>query len=200
MQIGSHKGVKYAVTFSKEKFDKIVTFSLAHWKILVGALAVLLLCIALAGCDIGVSDNPQPTATAPCPSVIEGTIDAPPMADRVTALAIEAKSKGLTLTGDYTTDYSAQGGEMILLGSYRFQFDEKCGVAGDSWMKLFNDDKYPITGGMAGDGTLGMDANFGGAIVNIRGRVVDGKLQDGRAIKSWLPHIYGILNGTWRAV
>ena len=134
------------------------------------------------------------------PCVIEGTIDAPPMADRVTALAIEAQSKGITITGDYATDVAKQGGEMMLLGSYRFQLDDKGGVTGDSWMKLFNDDKYPITGGMAGDGTLGMDANFGGAIVNIRGRVVDGKLQGGRAYKSWLPHIGGILKGTWRAV
>lgn len=165
-------------------------------------IIIILAVIAIAFFIYKESKKGKPNAPVASlfPCVIEGTIDAPPMADRVTALAIEAASKSIPITGDYAKDVAAQGGEMMLLGSYRFQFDDKGGVVGDSWMKLFNDDKYPITGGMAGDGTLGMDANFGGAIVNIRGRVVDGKLQGGRAYKSWLPHIGGILNGTWRAV
>jgi len=140
------------------------------------------------------SKAPAPTAK-PFPCVIEGSIDAPPMDERVKALAIEAQSKGITITGDYAKDVAAQGGEMYLAGSFRFDFDDNGNVRGDSWMKIFSDVKYPITGSMAADGTLGMDCSVEGAIINIRGRVIDGKLTNGRMFKSWLPHIGGVLNG-----
>ena len=130
------------------------------------------------------------------PCVIEGTIDHSPYADKLKALQIEAASKGLTMTGDYTTDYLAQGGEMTLAGNFKIILDEKGNVVNNgSHFNLFGSLANEITGAADANGVLGMDANFGGAIINIRGRIVGSTLVDGKAIKSWLPHIWGIMNG-----
>ena len=194
MKIGSYKGVKYFVTFSKEKFDKVVAFSALHWKAISATMAAIVLTFMLAGCDVGREDAPV-TAAKFCPSVMVDSIDMSPYEDRVKALAIEAQSKGITITGDYAADVAAQGGEMTLVGAVRVEVDSNCQVvSAGSWMSLFNADRYPITGGIDPQGNLGMDANFGGAIVNIRGQIVDGKVTNGKALKSWLPHIYGVFD------
>lgn len=134
----------------------------------------------------------------PFPCVIEGGVDAPPMEDRVKALAIEAASKGLTITGDYAADVAKQGGEMMLIGNgFKFVFDATGQIVkGDSRLNLFLTD-YPVEGGMEANGTLGMAVDVGGAKVGIKGRVVDGKFVEGEVRKGWLPHIYGVLNGTY---
>jgi hypothetical protein len=126
-------------------------------------------------------------------------VDAPPIEDRVKALAIEAQSKGITLTGDYATDVRNQGGEMMLIGTqFKFVFDAGCQVdKTQSSLNLFLTD-YPVEGGMAPDGSLGMAVDVGGAKVGIKGRVVDGKFVDGEVRKGWLPHIYGVLNGEYK--
>jgi hypothetical protein len=139
-------------------------------------------------------------ATAPtlCPAVIQGTVDAPPMDDRVKALAIEAQSKGIALTGDYATDVRNQGGEMMLIGTkFKFVFDTSCQIdKTQSSLNLFLTD-YPVEGGMEQNGTLGMAVDVGGAKVGIKGRVVEGQFIEGEVRKGWLPHIYGVLNGTY---
>jgi hypothetical protein len=136
----------------------------------------------------------------PFPCMIEGSIDAPPMEDRVKALAIEAQSKGITITGNYADDVKAQGGEMMLIGySFKFTFDATGQIIpADSHANLFGTN-YPVQGGMTADGTLGMDIVVDTARVQIQGRVVAGKFS-GKAVKSWLPHIYGILNGVYKHV
>jgi hypothetical protein len=133
------------------------------------------------------------------PCIIEGSVDAPPMQDRVNALAIEAASKGLTITGDYAADARAQCGEMMLIGSgFKFVFDGTGQIVkGESRLNLFLTD-YPVEGGMAPDGSLGMAVDVGGAKVGVKGRVVDGKFVDGEVRKGWLPHIYGVLNGEYK--
>lgn len=200
MKIGSYKGAKYYLTFSKEKFDAVVAFSLEQWRVIAGAV-ILVIILMLAGCSIGREDAPV-TASAVatlCPSVIEGTVDAPPMADRVNALAIEAQSKGIALTGDYSTDVRNQGGEMMLIGtSFKFVFDPTCQIdKSQSHLNLFLTN-YPVEGGMEANGNLGMAVDVGGAKVGIKGRVVNGQFVEGEVRKGWLPHIYGILTGTYR--
>lgn len=159
-------------------------------------LYTLIIAAMLAAC--GSSEPPAPTTAALCPSIITGTIDGPPQADREKALAIEAASKGLTLTGNYAADAAAQGGEMILLGtSFKFVFDAGCKIVEpESHLNLFLTD-YPVDGGMDGTGALGMAVNVGGAKVGIKGQVTDGKFTNGEVRKGWLPHIYGVLNGTY---
>lgn len=142
---------------------------------------------------------PSPTVNAlPFPCVIEGTIDAPPMEDRVKALAIEATSKGITITGDYAADVAKQGGEMILIGySFKFVFDANGQVVSDqSHANLFGVN-YPVQGGMEANGTLGMDIIVESARVQIQGKVENAEFVNGKAVKSWLPHIYGVLNGKY---
>lgn len=142
----------------------------------------------------------------PYPCVIEGTIDAPPMNDRIKALAIEAQSKGLTIRGNYDTnpgnyalDVADQGGEMMLIGTgFKFVFDAAGQIdKTQSRLNLFLTD-YPCEGGMNPDGSLGMAVDCGGAKVGVKGRVVGGKFVDGEIRKGWLPHIYGVLNGSYR--
>ena len=143
--------------------------------------------------------SPSPSVNAlPFPCVIEGTLGYSPMEDRVKALAIEAQSKGIVITGDYAVDVAAQGGEMTLAGSnFRFEFD-KIGqiISSVSHCNLF-DVNYPVEGGMEVNGTLGMDIIVESARVQIQGKVVNAKFVNGKAVKSWLPHIYGILNGKY---
>jgi hypothetical protein len=137
----------------------------------------------------------------PFPCVIEGSVDAPLMADRVKALAIEAASKNITITGDYAADVAAQGGEMMLIGSgFKFVFDTAGQIVkGESRLNLFLTD-YPVEGGMTPEGVLGMAVDVGGAKVGVKGRVVDGKFVDGEVRKGWLPWIYGVLNGEYKRV
>lgn len=145
--------------------------------------------------------TPVVSNSMPFPCVIEGTLDASPMEDRVKALAIEAQSKGITITGDYATDVAAQKGEMALLGySFRFEFN-KTGqiIPSVSHCNLFGVN-YPVQGGMNPDGSLGMDIVVETARVQVQGKVENGKFVNGKAVKSWLPWIYGVLNGTYRKV
>lgn len=137
----------------------------------------------------------------PFPCVIEGTLDASPMEDRVKALAIEAQSKGITITGDYAADVAAQGGEMTLLGySFKFEFDKNGQIVpSTSHCNMFGVN-YPVQGGMNPDGSLGMDIVVDTARVQVQGKVEDGKFVNGKAVKSWLPHIYGLLSGTYRKI
>lgn len=141
----------------------------------------------------------------PYPCVIEGTIDAPPMADRVRALAAEAATKGIAITGDYQADVAKQGGEMMLIGySFKFVFDAAGQVdKAASHANLFGVN-YPVEGGMEANGTLGMDVVVDSARVQVQGKVVNGQFVNGKVVKTWLfvegqpPHIYGVLNGTYR--
>jgi hypothetical protein len=190
----SYKGVKRWIAPDMEWWGK-------HWNKVLATAVVLAVVVFVAGCSSG-SNEPEPLAVAKlCPSVIEGTVDAPPMADRVKALAIEAQSKGIALTGDYATDVKNQGGEMMLIGtSFKFVFDQTCQVdKSQSHLNLFLTN-YPVEGGMELNGNLGMAVDVGGAKVGIKGRVVDGKFVDGEVRKGWLPHIYGVLNGTWAQI
>lgn len=141
-------------------------------------------------------ESTQTVAFYPC--VIEGNVSASPKEARVKALAIEAQTKGIVITGDYDKDVAAQGGEMTLLGtSFKLVVDSQGQiVASQSHLNLFLTD-YPVQGGIKPDGTLAMAVNVGGAYPDITGRIVNGKLVDGLVTKGWLPHIYGVLNGTW---
>ena len=174
---------------------------------------IVLLLVAVAVVYFVVKSNKKEKAEAgvvtdqglPFPCVIEGSIDAPPMADRIKALAFEAETKGITITGEYAVDVAKQGGEMMLIGySFKFVFDATGQIVGaDSHANLFGTN-YPVQGGMNPDGTLGMDVVVESARVQVQGRVVNGAFINGKAVKTWLfkaghpPHIYGILNGTYR--
>lgn len=160
------------------------------------------------------------------PCVIEGNIDMPPMADVIKAARIDVEAaKGyLSSVGKYRPDLSDQEcmalcstpvkgqpgwdgvnkfggggayGGRYMTGSFHFEIDaigQRIDKA--SWVKLFSDTPYPVTGGVRGDGGIGM-GSIGGT--NIIGRISDGKLLDARIEHGdGKVHIYGVLNGTWR--
>lgn len=187
----SYKGTEY--TFSRDNWN-------VYFRIF--SVVVLVLVLFLAGCSSGKQDPVATVATTSlCPSTIQGTVDAPPMADRVSALAIEAASKGIFITGDYAVDVAKQGGEMMLIGTqFKFVFDAGCQIdKSQSSLNLFLTD-YPVEGGMELNGNLGMAVDVGGAKVGIKGRVVNGQFTEGEVRKGWLPHIFGVLNGTFTPV
>lgn len=169
-----------------------------HWDKVFAAVVVLAVVLFVTGCSSGTNDPAPPAVATLCPSVIEGTVDAPPMADRVEALRIEAASKGIAITGNYAVDVAAQGGEMMLIGTgFKFVFDAGCQIdKTQSSLNLFLTD-YPVEGGINPDGTLGMAVDVGGAKVGIKGRVVNSQFVEGEVRKGWLPHIYGVLNGRY---
>lgn len=182
------KGTEYLIEPDKAWWTK-------HWKKVAAGIAVVFLVLMLFGCNAGVSSGTPEPIQFSCS--ITGTVDAPPMVDRVSALGIEAQSKGIPLTGDYATDVARQGGEMMLIGtSFKFVFNDAGKVIEpQSHLNLFLKD-YPVDGGMQPDGNLGMAVDVGGAKVGIKGQVVNGKFINGEVRKGWLPHIYGVLNGT----
>ena len=193
--------VKYSIDGEKGFLGFKPEWWQKHWDKVFALVVVAAVVVFVAGCSSGNSEPAAPAqhASALCPSVIEGTVDAPPMADRVEALRIEAASKGITLTGSYAVDVAAQGGEMMLIGTgFKFVFDAGCQIdKSQSRLNLFLTD-YPVEGGIAADGSLGMAVDVGGAKVGIKGRVVNGQFVEGEVRKGWLPHIYGVLNGTYR--
>lgn len=207
LAVARFRGYKDKVTYSIEGKKGWRGFDAAWWeknyKRVNIVVAVLGLVLMIVGCSGGSVETPPPVATVStlCPSVIEGTVDAPPMADRVEALRIEAASKGIAITGNYAVDVAAQGGEMMLIGTgFKFVFDAGCQIdKSQSRLNLFLTD-YPVEGGIAADGSLGMAVDVGGAKVGVKGRVVDGKFIEGEVRKGWLPHIYGVLNGTFTPV
>lgn len=147
------------------------------------------------------------------PCVIEGNIDMPPMAEVIKAAVIDVKQAGLWHDGmtdemavamcsmplPNANNFGGGGayGGRYLTGSFHFEIDAT-GQRIDalSWVKIFSDEKYPVTGGVRGDGGIGM-GSIGGT--GISGRIADGKLLDARIEHGdGKPHIYGVLNGVVR--
>ena len=134
----------------------------------------------------------------PYPCVLEGSIDMSPMEDRKKALAIEAIGKGITITGDYAADVAAQGGEMTLVGAFKFTIDATGQrVDSQSFVNLFGKE-YPITGGIEPSGKIGIGGAGGAGGTSITGSVAGSQLVNGRIHKGLMPHIYGVMNGTYR--
>lgn len=172
----------------------------------VGQLIILALAVAFAIYCYRKSNKDDAAAGVvvdqglPFPCVIEGSIDMSPMHDRVTALAIEAAKKGITITGNYADDVRAQGGEMTLVGAFKFTIDATGQrIDAESFVNLFGVE-YPITGGVEPTGIIGIGGAGGAGGTSVVGKIVDGKLVSGRIFKGLMPHIYGLLNGTYRRV
>lgn len=188
--------INYSIGGVKKWIAPDMTWWNLHWKKVAVGTTVLFLVLFLTACSSGTYETAAPPTTHFSCS-ITGSVDASPMQDRVIALAIEAQAKGIPLTGDYTTDVRNQGGEMTLLGNgFKFVFDANGQIVKDqSKLNLFLTD-YPVEGGMNLDGTLGMAVDVGGAKVGIKGQTIGGKFINGEVRKGWLPHIYGVLNGS----
>lgn len=162
------------------------------------------------------------------PCILEGSIDMPPMADVIKAarLDVEEAKAYLTSQGKYRDNLSdeecmalcsmpvkghpawdgvnefggggAYGGR-YLTGSFHFEIDSVGQqIDGVSYVTIFSAEHFPVTGGIRGDGGIGM-GSIGGT--GISGRIENGKLVDARIEHGdGKTYIYGVLNGTWRKV
>lgn len=170
----------------------------------IGQLVILALAVAVAIYFYRKSNKDDAAAGVvvdqglPFPCVIEGSIDMSPMLDRVKALTLEAAKKGITMTGDYATDVAAQGGEMTLVGAFKFTIDATGQrVDAESFVNLFGVE-YPITGGVESTGMLGIGGAGGAGGTSVVGQIVGGKLVNGKISKGLMPHIFGVLDGAYR--
>ena len=197
----TNNGVPY--TFSREKWLKFAPWGL-------GLLFIIGVSWAITGCDSGSVDAPSPVAARYCPSMMEGSIDMPSMADVALACNIDVKEAGLWRDG--MTDAEAQAlcsapmpnnnnfggggayGGRYLTGSFHFEFDANCQqIPNVSYVTLFSPEHYPVTGGLTGDGKIGM-GSIGGT--GISGSIVDGKLVDAKIVHGdGKHHIKGNFNG-----
>jgi len=181
---GSYKGEE--LKFDRSKWVKYAPAGLI-------GLFLIVIAIALSACS---SDEPAAVVQPSCPVVIEASLGASPYEDRVKALAIEAESKGIQITGDYATDVRNQGGEMTLLGyNTTLTFDSSCRIVlANSHGNLFGVD-YPIREGgfIEPDGKFkDLYINVEGALVTITGQLTGDKVVGSEAHKSWLWHIFGV--------
>lgn len=159
------------------------------------------------------------------PCLLEGSIDMPVMADVIKAarIDVEVAREYLISRGMYRADLSdaecmalcsmpVEGqagwdgvntfggggpyGGRYLTGSFHFEIDVNGQqIPEKSWITLFSNEHYPVTGGIEQDGTIAM-GSIGG--VDIRGSVASGK-PVGRAMHgSGQIYIYGNLNGGYR--
>ena len=183
---------------------------LGEWVVFIMKF-ILFLAIVLAAGYFVVKNNKKEKVEAgvvlnqglPFPCVIEGTIDPPPHEDRIKARNIEAASKGIAITSDEAHNNSVQGGGgldggMYLVGAFKFTIDAQGQrVDAESFVNIFNVE-YPITGGIEPSGKIGIGGDGGAGGTSITGAIVNGQLVNGRIHKGLKPHIFGVLNGTYK--
>ena len=138
--------------FDKAKFSKDgvnYLFDPGNWRKFYPPAATFALVLfgayMLSGCSES-SIKPEPVASTACyPSIIEGNVNMPPMADVLEAACIDVKAAGLFtegMTGDQcaalasaplpnATGFGGGGayGGRYLTGSYHFEIDAKIGRA-----------------------------------------------------------------------
>jgi hypothetical protein len=136
------------------------------------------------------------------------------MSDVTAAAIIDVKEAGLWrdgMTGQEAMDlcsmplpnaYNFGGGGAYggryMTGSFRFEIDANGQQTGDTWVKIFSDEKFPVTGGIRPDGVIAM-GSIGGTEIN--GSVATGELVNGKLLHGdGKHHIYGVLNGSYRKV
>lgn len=146
------------------------------------------------------------------PCILEGNIDMPPMEAVKEAAIIDVKEAGLfkdgmtaeecmalcsmPLPNPYNFGGGGAYGGRYMTGSFRFEIDANGQQTGDSWVKIFSDEKFLVTGGIRQDGIIAM-GSIGGTEIN--GSVATGTLTNGRLLHGdGKHHIYGVLNGTYR--
>ena len=210
MKIGSYKGVKYVLTFSKEKFDTVVAFSLAHWKIMAGVLLALVLVLALAGCSIG-RDNttPAPVASSDvaqnCQGSYVGSYGPPEHDERIRLRNMSLTDRGIAVTGNHDIDNANAGGGapdggIWMGGSYAFETDANCNVVKGKTL-IFYAYEYDIGGTVQKDGTFNLTWSGQGSAGEMRGKVeADNNISGKFFHPAPDSYVYGVLSGTFTPV
>jgi hypothetical protein len=168
----------------------------------------------------------KPTPEAPqvsnkfYPCLFEGSIDMPPMEDVAQAAIVDVKAAGLYKEGmtkeecmnlcsvpvqgqagwDGVNTFGGGGpyGGRYLTGSFHIEIDANGQqIPTASWIKLFSDEKFPVTGGVFPDGKINM-GSIGGT--QIQGSLVTGKPVGKILHGDGKHHIYGNLNGGFKLV
>lgn len=124
----------------------------------------------------------EPTGVLPYPCFIEGHFSCPPQAQAIAArnASLIAHGHGIELPDDPNNNASRNNtilgggtpyGGIYLAGSFVLEIDMRGQVTANSYIKVFSDEKYPVTGGIEPNGKVGMASPVG---VSIAGIVRDG--------------------------
>lgn len=160
------------------------------------------------------------------PCIIEGNFDMPSHEARIAARNTSLLNHGHNITGEDAVDNEVLGGGapdggIWLAGSYHFEIDsvgQK--IDGKSWIKVFSDERYPVTGGVTGSGEIWMGSPAAGATITgkIVGSAIEGKVSetgmiaeidsdmqpnlDGNRVtrdgKECLEYVHGVMSGVHR--
>lgn len=170
---------------------------------------VLLTLVMCTGCNIGMEDTVEtkPVAQTCFPIILEGNVDMPGHEERILSRDRELVTNGfgVQVTNDSTIDTErnnrvggggAPDGGMWLAGSYHFEIDANGQqIPEKSWLKLFSDTQYPVTGGVTANCDIAM-GSIGG--VDIRGKIADGRSTGKVMHGDGKVHIYGNMVGIAR--
>ena len=208
MKIGSHKGVKYYASFSKEKFDKVLDFSLAHWKIITGVLLALVLLLALSGCSIGREDAPAPVAVVAsvnCQGSYVGSYGPPEQAERIRLRNMSLANRGIEVVADEAVNNANAGGGapdggIWMGGSYAFETDANCNVTTGKTL-IFYAYEYSIGGTVGKDGVFNLTWQGQGSAGDMKGKVdATGNITGQFFHPAPDNFVYGVLSGTFTPV
>jgi hypothetical protein len=126
----------------------------------------------------------EPSGLYPFPCILEGVFSCP---DRAVAIAARNASlfrKGFGVEQPDDPDNNAHRnnkvlgggtpyGGIYLSGSFRFDIDANGQAKPDSYIKIFSDEKFSVSGGVEANGKVGMASTSAG--VSISGLVKEGK-------------------------
>jgi hypothetical protein len=155
------------------------------------------------------------------PGTLVGSFTMPSHEARIAARNTSLVNHGHTVTGDDSIDNAVLGGGspdggIWLSGHYAFEIDANGQKTDKSWITVFSDEHFPVTGGVMPDGKIGMASPAGVSITGqIIGNTVVGKVceagmiakvgsipgLDGNPVtrdgEQYLEYVHGAMTGTF---
>jgi hypothetical protein len=163
------------------------------------------------------------------PCVIDGRFDMPAHEQRIAARNASLLRTGHVVTGDDNVDNAVLGGGspdggIWLSGQYHFEVGADGQVTSASWITVFSNEHFPVTGGIYQNGEIHMGSPVGvdisGAIANgvVSGQVAEAGMSvtmgdgvwnglssndrsnlDGIWFGNSVEYVHGVMSGSWSA-
>jgi hypothetical protein len=167
------------------------------------------------------SDQAAPTATHFFPCVIDGSFTMPEHEARIAARNTSLVNRGHVVTRDDAVDNAVLGGGspdggIWLSGRFHFEIDAQGQKTDASWITVFSDEHFPVTGGVTGTGEIRMGSPAGVTITGqIIGTTITGKVSEAGMIAAvgslagldgnlvsrdgndYLEYVHGVMTGTF---
>lgn len=169
------------------------------------AIAIVVAYVLYRGYKLGKFDKfikkePEVVVAPPAtffPGTLVGSFTMPPHEARIAARNTSLIAHGHTVTGDDSIDNAVLGGGspdggIWLSGQYAFEFDSVGQATAKSWITVFSDEHFPVTGGVMPDGKIGMGSSVGTSITGqITGNTVVGVVAEANRLAHVAPGLGG---------